>query len=210
MFDLEVIEYKPPHAPWMPLVKLDDRAIITYYYGDSKSEEVPIRDVSNKRDPKVEPNYETLTYGLFSTCNPSARKSIVTNGITTNFFCTLREDIRVLTGYYKYGWYFEYKKEDYMLAANKVRFVSPGFPLKDIIYYADNKSIGNWFRCWKYVNQDTAKKLLQLLNDTPDKTSSYIEETKKVEKNTLIENGIIYNKRKKGYSWKDAKKFLLK
>lgn len=205
---MRIHPHEPPNKPWKPLIENDSRAILTFYYGDSNSSIVPIRDISHKYDPKVEPNYETSTYGLFSTCNPPARKSIAVNGIRYNLFCTRRKNARVLTGYYEYGWVFEYKKNDYMLAARKTRFISPGFPLDELVYYTKDISINRRFRCWKYLSSKTALKLIHLINSTPNSINDYINETKKQEKETVNNYGKIYHKRIKGYSWIDAETLL--
>ena len=169
------LNVKPPNRPWEKLIPRDDRAVIGWHYSDSNTK-IPIRDVSHRTDAKADPNIETMTYGLFSTCNKPMRKSIVKNKISTVFFCTSREKaIRVCTGYYKIGWYYEFSDGDYMLAAEKCRFVSPGFPLKQLNDYL-GYPIGDWFYLWKYIEANYAKKLLDLIDSTPDFTSKYVKE----------------------------------
>lgn len=199
---------------WKPIEHtLPLKGTLSYYYSEPLSI-IPIRDVSHKNDAKADPNFETLTYGLFTHCNKSMRKNIVTKGIQILFFCTSRYDseqkrsVRVLTGYYSTGWFHEIKKNDCQIKAQKGKFVSPGFRLQDLIEYVDGYSIDRFFRTWKYLPHNVTNRLLKLLNTTPDATSEYISEIKKIEKITLEKNGSIYNNRTTGFSWEDAPSFM--
>ena len=88
-FSSVIPDVRPPNPPWCPIQQgVANLATITFYYGDAKSRVVPIRDVTNKKDAKPDPNFETLTYGLFSVCCEDERKAIVEKAITTQFFCT--------------------------------------------------------------------------------------------------------------------------
>lgn len=181
----------------------DGRAALSFYYSDSNSK-IPIRDVSNKNDPKPDPNLETGTFGLFSICHNPMRKSIVTKGIELLLFCTNRRSGRVLTGYYRIGWYYEVKKGDFMLAAKEIRFVHPGFPLIELSPYLQGYRIDKRFRGWKYLTVYTSNRLLQLLDQTPDATSQYISEIRRLEQSTLAKYGVMYRNRSTGFSWESA------
>jgi hypothetical protein len=119
-----------------------------------------------------------------------------------------------LTGYYRYGWYFRGplagKKgtnralDDYMLAADKVRFVSPGFPLSDLTGYLWGDRLDKRFRTFKYVKEETADRLLHLLNLTPDFTDEYLSETCRVEELVKQRDNALYRKRQRGFTWNDA------
>lgn len=193
------------------------KAALSFYYSDPLSK-IPIRCISHKNDPKADPNLETMTFGLFSTCDRGMRATIVRQGIQLHFFCTARRGshghTRVLTGYYRYGWYFKrvsMKKkttnttlEDYMLAAKQVRFVSPGFPLSDLTGYLWGFRLDKPFRTFRYINEGAATRLLYLLNSAPDATQEYLSEICRVEQLVKERDGMLYRKRSTGFSWDAA------
>jgi len=152
-------DVRPPNHPWKPIEqKSPNLATICFYYGDAKSLIVPIRDVSNRRDAKRDPNLETETYGLFSVCCEKERKAIVEQGITTQFFCTSRADAtRVLSGYYKPAWYCQFGPGDYAIAAEKIRFVSPGFELEKIVNFLNGFRVDEYVKVrtpWRYIRDN--------------------------------------------------------
>ena len=201
----------PPNPPWISLKPgAGDKAALSFYYSDPLSD-IPVREVSHKNDPKPDPNLETWTFGLFSTCDRGMRAGIVRQGIELHFFCTNRGGVRVLTGYYLYGWYYKVPPikegskqsllDDYMLAAKEARFVAPGFPLHDLTGYLRGVRLDSWFRTFRYIDGETADGLLLLLKDTPDATSQYISEIHRLEQFTSERDGCIYRKKSTGFSW---------
>jgi hypothetical protein len=207
---------RPPNPPWTPLESEAGKAALSFYYSDPLSK-TPIRDISHKNDPKADPNLETMTFGLFSTCDRGMRVTIVRERIQLHFFCTARRgphgNTRVLTGYYRYGWYFKAplaKKttgttlEDYMLAAEQARFVSPGFPLSDLTGYLWGFRLDKPFRTFRYIKEETATLLLHLLNNTPDATKEYLSEVCRVEQLVKERDKMLYRKRPTGFSWNAA------
>lgn len=204
----------PPNSPWIKLMpKPSRRAALSFYYSDTLSK-VPIRDISNRSDPKADPNLETKTFGLFSRCDRGMRATIVRQGIELHFFCTNRAGIRVLTGYYRYGWYFKaqpVKKktgnamlEDYMLAAKEIRFVSPGFRLCDLTGYLYGFRLDRPFRTFRYIAEKNAARLLLLLNETPNATGQYLSEIRRVEQLVKQRDKFVYRNRPNGFSWDSA------
>src|SRR5688572_1746046 len=119
-------DYRPPARPWRELNPLlAAGGYLSYYYSDVLSP-VPVRGVTLPANNKSDPNVETLTYGLFSTCGHSMRASIVANRVPYIFFVTNRGGQRILTGYYRLRWYapgpLQRRPADYALAAEHGRF----------------------------------------------------------------------------------------
>jgi len=199
---------KRPNLRWIPLEdQSSGRATLSYYYSDPHSK-VPIRDVTNKNDPKLDPNFETLTYGLFSHCNKQERRSIVESGIKYQFFCTTRRGgIRVLTGYYQIGSYCEVTPGDYVLKAKRSRFISPGFPLQALTEYLEPFRIER-FRSWRYIPERIAALLVSLIDETDDASATYLSELRRLERWSLDKYGHIYARRTKGCNRGDVPKEL--
>jgi hypothetical protein len=185
---------------------------------------IPVRQVGRKLDNKSDPNVETGTYGLFSTCERGMRARVVRDGMSSIFFCTNRKNGRVLTGYYKVGWYHRGPPivgyagkdkpplDDYQLAASEMRFVNPPFELKNLRGYLNGVRLDNRFRTFCYIDGETARRLVDLLDDTPDATKDYLKEIKRLEKLNLesSQKGYVYEnwKRAEGFSWADAPKYM--
>jgi hypothetical protein len=209
-------DVRPPNPPWKSIeYKATNLATISFYYGDAKSAVIPIRDVSNRRDAKPDPNIETGTYGLFSVCCKKERKAIVEKGIPLQFFCTSRKgSVRVLTGYYRPAWYCELEHDDYAIAADRVRFVSPGFELEKLTTFMDGFPIDTFFRGrspWRYILEpEVIRKFLLLLYTAADSTVDYLKEINKQEKDALEQYGYIYNNRTEGLSWTYAAELMRK
>ena len=204
---------QPPNPPWLPIQKgPSDLATISFYYSDRNSPSVPVRDVSHKHDAKRDPNIETLTYGLFSDCCEDARKAIVEKGIGLQFFCTLRANVtRVLTGYYRPAWYCEMGDNDYAIAAESARFISPGYALGDLVQFLEEYPIDRFFRPWKYIKGEKAiQRLLLLINVAPDATKQHISEIHRLEMYSLEQYGQMYADRFSGLSWEYAAELMRK
>ena len=99
-------KWRPPVEPWSPLRKQAGAGAYLSVYLSSPLARLPVRDITRLGDNKSDPNLETLSYGMFSTCEPRMRTSIVNRSIGEIFFLTnFRGEGRVLTGYYKLGWH---------------------------------------------------------------------------------------------------------
>jgi hypothetical protein len=210
--DLPIPDVRPPNSPWRRINRSRRNiATMTFYYGDEKSLRHPIRDVTHRMDAKHDPNVETGTYGLFSNCCKNERRAIVEEGISTQFFCTSRgnpkgnERIRVLTGYYCPEWYCELEPNDYAIAAESIRFVSPGFVLNDIVSYLEGYPIDTFFRTWKHLYDEAViRRLLLLLNTAPNATAEHITEIHNLETYALEQYGRMYSNRLNVFSWEYA------
>jgi hypothetical protein len=200
-------DVRPPHSPWISFEPGGGKraAALSFYYSDPRSK-IPIREVSHKNNPKGDPNIETRTFGLFSRCDERMRATMVKEGINLHFFCTSRaKHVRVLTGYYRYGWHYKVPstRDDYMLAAQKAKFVTPGFPLKDLIPYLRRASLR--FRTFRYLDKVTADLLLLLIEAAPGATSKYKSEIRRLEKLSLSRDGYLYGRiYPNGFSWNIA------
>lgn len=88
---------------------------------------LPVRDVLKLGDNKSDPNVETLTYGLFSTCEETMRQSIASRGIGEIFFITSVEALErlALVGMYELGWVAEVGPKDFAYVARRARFIDP-------------------------------------------------------------------------------------
>lgn len=212
------LDARPPNLPWKSLkLGAGNKAALSFYYSDPLSD-TPVREISHKNDPKADPNLETLTFGLFSTCDRGMRGTIVRQGIELLFFCTKRASARVLTGYYRIGWHYKLPSikghqkhstlDDYMLAAKEARFVAPGFPLPDLTGYLRGVHLDNRFRTFRYIDGENADRLLLLLDDTPDATFQYKSEIQRLEQMTLKRDGYTYQKKSTGFSWDDAPRVM--
>ncbi|HEV2120630.1 MAG TPA: hypothetical protein VGS11_11095, partial [Candidatus Bathyarchaeia archaeon] len=191
-----------------------------FYYSDSNSK-IPVRDITRFGDSKSDPNVETGTYGLFSTCEEDMRRSFVQKGLEHIFFFTTRTRaktrVRVLTGYYHIRWYHRGPdlrhhagKADYWLAADEVRFLSRGFPLEDLTGYLRGLRLDRRFRRYLYLYPETTQLLLSLMREARDATQEFVREVKRLENENLQKHGLTYTNwnKKEGFDWNWARKYL--
>src|SRR3989304_4379671 len=126
---------EPPNTPWQELKPRPGAGgYVSFYYSDDLSR-LPVRWVTKPADNKSDPNLETLTYGLFSTCARSMRAAIVKRRCPHLFFVTARKKERVLTGYYRLRWYADGVFggiRDFCLAADGARFIEKAIPLPEV------------------------------------------------------------------------------
>ncbi len=212
---------RPPNPPWISIEQdRPERAALAFYYSDPQSR-LPVREVTRPHDNKADPNLETLTFGLFTTCEPGMRRRVVEERMRHLFFCTNRGGIRVLAGYYEVGWYCKgppikgYRPQgeppdDYALAASKARFVNPGFPLRDLTGYLHGQMLNTRFRTHRYVDRLVTGLLLELLDETPDATREYLREIRRLESLNIKKYGYRYEnwRRPEGFNWDAARIYL--
>lgn len=215
---------------WEKIVRSEEiTAHIAYYYSDQKAD-LPVRGVRKYRDNKADPNIETKTYGLFTTCMPPARKNMVLNGNWYIFFFTNRGKQRMFTGYYELDKYLitgitprnkksSYKFADYALLAKKIHFVRNGVPLLGDLWdpipddsTTDDGIIGYGPRDSKPISSTFAKQLKQKLDEQEDISTEYIEEIHRMEKENQEKSEAKFKypswERKNGFANKDFAGFL--
>ena len=218
-------DVRPPNPPWRPLaVDEPPSGYLSFFFSDNLSR-FPVRAVTRfvgkKYDNKSDPNIETGTYGLFSTCERSMRVGVVTHHHPYLFFVTRVAGVRALAGYYRIGWWApgppiaayrigETQPPDMMLAAAEVRFIIPAVDLAQAAYEAGDPSVAGWFRLNKSLNPSQTEKLLALLNARPDRTVDLIEEVHRLERLNLHHTGARYPGwgQLEGFDWVLARTWL--
>ncbi|MDQ0612396.1 hypothetical protein QF046_000037 [Microbacterium sp. W4I4] len=197
-----------PGEPWRELNDVG-RGYLSVYFSESLAR-WPIREITRPADNKSDPNIETGTYGLFSTCEPGMRNRIVHDGAATVFFLTTRKKHqgRVISGYYHLGWYTEGTQgavnRDYALAADTVRFIDPILatdlpePLATLCSAP--------FRTMKPIDALAVASLRSLCDERPDRTKEYLGEVTRIESFARARSGYAYPSwaREGGFTWDDA------
>jgi hypothetical protein len=198
---------RPPAPPWVPLAD-SGRGYLSVYYSDPLAR-YPVRHITKPADNKSDPNIETLTYGLFSTCEPLMRNKIVQDGAATLFFVTsLHEHARAVTGYYLIGWYTEgargAKNRDYALAASSARLISP-IPVAGLTGELARVCTSS-YRTYKPTDPTITAALRGLIDARPDCTDAYLSELHRLERFALARTGYAYPSwgRELGFTWNDA------
>jgi hypothetical protein len=204
-------EHRPPRAPWIPLTD-SGRGYLSVYYSEPLAR-YPIREITRPADNKSDPNIETLTYGLFSTCERSMRNCIVRDGVSTLFFVTtpargLRAVAgRAITGYYTLAWYTEGTRGaehgDWALAASAAHFVDP-IPFTDVVEHLPASA--SRIRNCKPLDAPTALRLKAFVDRRPDRTLDYLRELARIEQFARSRTGYAYPSwgRANGFTWQDA------
>ncbi len=154
-----------------------------FYYSDDLSP-LPVRHVTRPGDCKSDPNIETGTFGLFSTCEPSARSAAVNNGARYLFFVTRRGDRRVVAGMYRLGWWCGVSRgpdRDVRLAAEQVHFVANPVPVDELpeqVRAAASRPMRNCRR----VDAVMTAKLIEVLGSLEDASPAYLQEIDRLER----------------------------
>jgi hypothetical protein len=197
-----------PGEPWQALSD-NGFGYLSYYYSEPLAR-WPVRQITRPGDNKSDPNIETGTYGLFSTCEPRMRNRIVKDGRATIFFVTRRphHQPRMLTGYYHVGWFtegaFGAVNNDYALAASAMRFFTPVSAADLPPVLAD--VVGAWFRTYRRLDADLTAGLKTFCDAQPDQTTKYLDEVRRIERFARARSGFAYPSwaRDFGFSWADA------
>jgi len=202
----------PPNAPWRELhVDEDAGGYVTVYYSDDLSP-LPVRWVTKPGDNKSDPNLETGTYGLFSTCGRGLRSGVVNRGYPHLFFVTSRREGRVLAGYYRVRWYAAGVfglGNDLCLAADRVRFIASPPPLVAVDRQCGT-DLAHPFRSMRLLSPEECRRLLRVLERRPDATAAYLAEIDRLERFNLKHGGYRYVgwKQVEKFSWSYAAKYL--
>lgn len=218
--------------PWLAIDKKHEiLGHISCYYSNKKAK-LPVRDVTKPWDQKSDPNIETMTYGLFSTCMPPGRRNIVKNGNSYLFFLTSWKEGRIITGYYELESYidtgikarnksFEWRFADYALKAKRTHFVRDGIKLTKLEGQRsfsklgktvnDNNTISGFGpRGYVHLDQEQTLAIRDALDEQPDITQEYIAEIHRLEKENEEKTGYRYPtwRMKEGFSEKLFPEFL--
>ncbi len=201
---------RPPNAPWKKLKPKTDAACLAFHYSDPLSP-LAVREITRPQDNKSDPNLETGTFGLFSTCERQLRTSVVQNGVPFVIFITNRNGERVINGYFEIGWYAEgvFGSRDYVLAASKMRFVHPNINLGTLPEPAKFEASAK-FRTWRHLSPDATKQILSALNRRKDRTPQYLEEIDRLERFNQRVIGFRCWRRAKPFTWTEADHLLKK
>jgi hypothetical protein len=201
--------YEPPAAPWVPIERRAGSGSYVSVYLSSDIARLPVRDVTRLADNKSDPNLETGTYGLFSTCEPIMRDSIRSRGISEIFFLTTVEDLgRCLVGRYELGWMVEVGDSDIALAASSMRFISP-HPVARL-EGAARAALDKPLRNFQIVSEEVALQLGRVIDGSRDRTGDYLAEIGRLERLSKHGTGFRYPSwdRVDPFSWEDAGEYL--
>jgi len=198
-------------VPWRPLTDKGGGYLSVYF--SEPLARWPVREITRPGDNKSDPNIETGTYGLFSTCEPAMRNRIINDGAATIFFITThkRGHGRVLSGYYHVGWYTEGAQgainKDFALAASSMRFINPK-AVKDL-----PKPLAlicsSAFRTMKPIDQRITAALREICDNVDNQTPSYLDEVQRIERFARARSGYAYPSwaRSEGFTWDDAAEY---
>ncbi len=204
-------DVRPPNPPWIALHgPAPHRGYLSFYISDDLSD-VAVRAVTLPDNNKSDPNLETGTYGLFSTCERQMRAGVVNNRSPYLFFVTRYRGRRVLTGYYRIAWYCDgplsSSGADYALAADRLRFIQPPIPLDELAGGLREHAIRR-FRTSLRTNADQTQQLVELLEGRPDETDAYLKETDRLERFNRYHTGFRCWRRTEPFGWNAARSYL--
>lgn len=200
-----ILSYSPPASPWRKLPVLESSGgYLAYVYSDDIAA-VPIRAVTKIGDNKVDPNLETMTYGLFSYCGKQARCGIVKNSYRYLFFITKWHGSRVLIGMYIIGWYASHSltTADYALASNSAWFLESPLPLSSLTSICGQRIVSRFRTCLRLDDYCQCNKLVELITSKPNGVQRYISEIHRLERYNLFYSGYRYpsGSISESYSW---------
>lgn len=118
-----------------------------------------------------------------------------------------------MTGYYRIRWYapgpVAGKPRDFCLAADEMRFVCTGIPLRSLPFRAA-RTLSKRFR-YKCINAEIVNLLLRTLRSKRDCTQGYLLEIDRLERFNQFRTGYRYTagwERKRPFDWEAARLYL--
>ena len=192
----KLVSVKPPAAPWSPLrVDRPATGYLSMYLADDLSR-LPVRHITRPRDNKSDPNIETGTYGLFSTCEHQMRSGVVNGGAQYIIFMCRWGGRRVVSGYYRLAWkapgtLHTAKRADFVLAADEVHFVDPPIPIAELPEPVVSVA-GTGFRLFKRIDSAHTQALISILRERPNAISDYLSEIDRLEQFHSFHSGYRY------------------
>lgn len=203
----------PPGVPWRAFTHATPPFGYASYYLSDDLARWPVRGVTRVKDSKSDPNLETATYGLFSTCQMKMRSGIVANRPSYVFFITKhRGRPRQLTGMYELGWWapgsFQHRSRDFALAADRMRFIEP-VDLSALPAVPAEALLGRW-RLSKILTSEQSSALAEYIHRRPDRTAAYLAEIDRLERINIYHSGYRYPTwgRDEPFSWDGAARYL--
>ena len=208
------ISVRPPVAPWSSLrVEQPSTGYLSMYLADNLSR-LPVRHITRPRDNKSDPNIETGTYGMFSTCEHQMRSGIVNVGAQYIFFMCQSGGRRVVAGYYRLAWkapgtLHTAKKADFVLAADDVHFVDPPIPIGELPEPLAAVA-GTGFRLSKRIDSVHTQALVSILRARPNAIADYLSEIDRLEQFQSFHSGYRYVtwQQQEPFSWDMASRYL--
>jgi hypothetical protein len=215
---------RPPGFPWIELnPDLQGSSYLCFYYVSGFSP-LPVRDVNRIKksaglpiaDNKSDPNLETKTFGLFSTCESDMRRGVVKRRAPYLFFfgqCrTPSGRQRCVTGYYTLKWYSHGGTHagDFCLAAESCHFVKTPIPFPSVNQHLGTNLSARNPRLMTLLSPARSRRLAELLERQEDISGDYIREIKRLEMiNSQLTGGLKYVNfsRRNSFCWEDIANF---
>ena len=210
----QLVSVKPPAAPWSPLqVEQQATGYLSMYLADDLSR-LPVRHITRPHDNKSDPNIETGTYGMFSTCEHQMRSGIVKGGAQFIIFMCRWGGHRVVSGYYRLAWkapgtLHSAKKADFALAADEVYFLDPPIPVAELPEPVASAA-GTSFRLFKRIESTLTQALIAVLRERPNAITDYLGEIDRLERFQSFHSGYRYVtwRQEEPFSWDIAARYL--
>lgn len=204
---------RPPANPWTEFEFPEEPEGILVAFLSDDTCNLPVRHVTRVGDNKADPNLETGTYGLFTTCYRASRSGTVGNRRRWLFFTTKHQGTSKIAGYYDLRWYAKHpgRWKDYALAAETTHFVEQPIITQDVYdeFGIDKEPL---VRGSKRLSHEQCQVLLNRLREQSDATHQYTDEIHRLERVNKKNTGYrhIGLGREEPFTWDDAAGLLTK